>query len=204
YERVVFRRAMDRVLGRPGVRAERTAALAPARGRILEVGIGTGLNLDAYPDGVAGVTALAIDSELDPRAVARAARRRINVQLVTGDATRMPFEDGSFDTAVCTFLLCSVNDGAATVRELHRVLRRGGRLLFLEHVAQRTRGKRFLQYVLEPLSRVVSCGCSLVRDSVSTICDNGFQVDQLVDQDLPAMMWPHRRVVRGVASKVAP
>jgi hypothetical protein len=67
-------------------------------------------------------------------------------------------------------------------------------------VARRTRGQRFFQHVLNPLSLLVSCGCSLIRDSASTIASNGFHLDELVDHDMPAMLWPHRRVIRGVAS----
>ena len=122
------------------------------------------------------------------------------MQLVSGDATRMPFADTSFDTVVCTFLLCSVNDAAAAVREFRRVLRPDGQLLFLEHVAQRTRAKRVVQNVLNPLSLVCSCGCSLIRDSASTITNNGFQIEQIVDHELTAMPWSHRRVIRGVAT----
>jgi len=200
YERVVFRGAMERVLGRAPVCAERRETLARARGAILEAGIATGLNLEAYPTGVDSLIALGYERRLDPRAAARAEKRAIAVRLVSGDATCMPFHDGSFDTVVCTFLLCSVGDGAAAVREFRRVLRSDGHLLFLEHVAHRTGGKRLVQHILNPLSLLLSCGCSLVRDSAATIADNGFRFDELVDHDLGAMLWPHRRVIRGAAS----
>ena len=201
YERVVFRRAMDAVLGQPEVHAERVEALAHARGAILEVGIGTGLNLPAYPDRVTAIKALTLEAALDPRAAARAAERGIAVSLVSGDAERMPFDDETFDTVACTFLLCSVGDPSAVVREVRRILRPEGRLLFMEHVAYVAPGKRAIQRVLDPVSRVVSCGCSLVRESASTIADAGLQIEELVDLHLPAMTWPHRRVIRGVATR---
>jgi len=157
------------------------------------------MNLDVYADGINAITALAFEPALDPRAVTRAARRGLTVELVIGDARQMPLADASFDTVVCTFLLCSISDGAAAVREFRRVLRPEGRLLFLEHVLRRAPIERALQQVLNPLSLLLSCGCSLIRDSASTIANNGFLIEELNDRDLPAMLWPHRRVIRGTA-----
>jgi SAM-dependent methyltransferase len=200
YERVICNSAMDSVLDVPAIHAERALTLGPAQGRILEVGIGTGLNLQDYPARVETITAVSRDPELDERARARATARQLDVRFVMGDATKLPFADDQFDTVVCTFLLCSVNDAVATVRQFRRVLAPGGRLVFLEHVRSPHSGTRLVQRLLNPLSLVVSCGCSLIRDSATTITGNGFTLLDFIELDLPAMPLPYRRVVRGIAA----
>jgi ubiquinone/menaquinone biosynthesis C-methylase UbiE len=116
-----------------GMRARRRALLGRAEGRVLELGAGTGLNLAHYPD-----DAELVLSEPDPamraaleRRLARAGRP---AQVVAAPAEALPFGDGSFDTVVSTLVLCTVADAAAAIAEARRVLRPGGRLLFLEHV----------------------------------------------------------------------
>jgi len=200
YERVVFNAAMELVLGRASIRAERTAALAPARGAILEVGIGTGLNVPCYPEHVREVTALQLDSRRDPRLEHRTMARGLRVDVVTGDAQRMPLPDASFDTIVCTFLLCSIRDPAAALSEFNRVLRPDGSLLFLEHVGSAARATRTLQRILDPLHVLAACGCSLRRDTAAAIGANGFAIAELVDRDVGGVPWPYRRIIRGVAT----
>ncbi|MGI5121295.1 class I SAM-dependent methyltransferase [Marinactinospora thermotolerans] len=104
-----------------------------ARGRTLEIAVGTGRNLDRYPDGVE-VTGL----DLSPGMLARAARAAAGagrrVDLREGDARRLPFPDASFDSVVCTLALCEIPDQATAVDEMYRVLRPGGALLLLDHV----------------------------------------------------------------------
>jgi ubiquinone/menaquinone biosynthesis C-methylase UbiE len=112
---------------RRGMAAHRRALLAGVSGQVLEVGAGTGLNLPFY-----GPDTEVVLTEPDPAMRARAARRGATV--VDARAEALPFEDGAFDAVVCTLVLCTVDDPAAAVAELRRVLRPGGRLLFIEHV----------------------------------------------------------------------
>ncbi|HLU65036.1 MAG TPA: methyltransferase domain-containing protein, partial [Kofleriaceae bacterium] len=106
---------------------------------------------------------------------------------------------GAFDTAVATFVLCSVPDAGAAIGELRRVLRPGGRLLFLEHVAQPPGAGRLIQRALEPLNRVIACGCHLTRDTAALLAADFDLVEREVTE-LPALPWPVRRVVRGCAA----
>jgi ubiquinone/menaquinone biosynthesis C-methylase UbiE len=104
-----------------------------ARGRTLEVAIGTGLNLGLYPEDVE-LTGVDLSGGMLEMAGARAAGAHHRVALVQGDAQRLPFADAAFDTIVCTLALCAIPDQAAAVAEMHRVLAPGGRLLLVDHI----------------------------------------------------------------------
>jgi ubiquinone/menaquinone biosynthesis C-methylase UbiE len=104
-----------------------------AAGDTLEVAIGTGLNLPSYPPGVR-LTGIDLTSEMLALARERAAELGIRVRLCEGDAQALPFQDGTFDTVVCTYAMCSVPDERQTVLEMKRVLRGDGRLILVDHV----------------------------------------------------------------------
>jgi ubiquinone/menaquinone biosynthesis C-methylase UbiE len=196
YERAVFNPAMDWVLSRPAVQAERARLLAAARGSVLEIGVGTGLNLPHYPPAVTAITAAAPAAALDERAARRARDRGIAVELVNARAESLPFASGSFDTAVATFVLCTVADPAAAVDELARVLRPGGRILFLEHVVRRRGPGRLVQRVLDPIHRPLTCGCSLVRDTAAALAAR-FELEEIAELDLPGLPYTVKRLIRG-------
>jgi ubiquinone/menaquinone biosynthesis C-methylase UbiE len=131
--------------------APREWLCSQAVGRVLEVAVGTGLNLPRYPPGTA-VTGLDLS-----RAMLAIARERVAglgrpVALVEGDAQVLPFADRTFDTVVCTLGLCSVPDDRAAIAEMHRVLRPDGRLLLLDHVVASNVVVRAVQRLLEPVS----------------------------------------------------
>ncbi|MEV6444983.1 class I SAM-dependent methyltransferase [Amycolatopsis sp. NPDC051716] len=126
----------------------RAWACGQATGEVLEVAVGTGLNLPCYP---AEVTLTGVDLSEGMLAIARDRARRLGhpVTLREGDAEALPFAEASFDTVLCTFGLCAIPDPAAAVAEMVRVLRPGGRLILVDHVASSSRVVRGLQRLVE-------------------------------------------------------
>ncbi len=150
-------------------------ACAEARGRTLEVAVGTGRNLHHYPPGVHvwGV-------DLSPGMLALARQRaqdvEVPVHLVEGDAQALPFPGAAFDTVVCTLGLSSIPDDRAAVSEMHRVLRPGGTLVLLGHVAGPRRPVRALQRLLERLSIRRGVEDTQMRRTVGPLRESGFTV----------------------------
>ena len=160
---------------RAAIGAWRCRLAARAGGRVLEIGTGTGSQLRWYGDGLE-VVALEPDPEMAARARRQVVRAAAHVRIVEGQAEALPFPDGSFDTAVATFCLCSVTDPAAALAELHRVLVPGGRLLAIEHVHLSWQPGRRLQSLAAPAWASVAGGCRLDRDTVATVREAGFDL----------------------------
>lgn len=126
-------------------------ACSQASGRVLEVAVGTGLNLGLYPDDVT-LTGIDLSSEMLALARTRAAELGRAVDLLQGNAHALPFDSGSFDIVVCTFGLCAIPDDDAALGQMARVLAPGGRLILVDHVASTSRAARLVQRVLEVAS----------------------------------------------------
>jgi SAM-dependent methyltransferase len=178
---------------RRGIGEERRALLAEAHGRVLEIGAGTGLNLAHYPPGVDLVL-----TEPEPFMARRLSRRGVDVVGASADA--LPFDDDSFDTVVSTFVLCTVPDVAAALREVRRVLADDGRLLFLEHV-RAPEGSRLArrQDRLHRPWRALACGCNCNRDLLVEIGRVFPHVDAS-SREWPFVPQLVRPVVTGLAS----
>jgi ubiquinone/menaquinone biosynthesis C-methylase UbiE len=187
---------------RAGLRNMRAELLAEARGRTLELGAGTGLNLAHYTD---AVTELVL-TEPDPY-MARRLRNRLDheppapdrVEVVETHAERLPFEDGSFDSVVSTLVLCSVATPAAATGEIVRVLKPDGRLLYLEHVRSPDSGLARWQDRLERPWGWLGAGCHPNRDTVAELEAVGLETDSLVHDRMPKAPPIVRPVVRGIA-----
>lgn len=151
-------------------------ACARARGQVLEVAIGTGRNLPFYPSGVR-LTGVELSPGMLERARARADRCSSAVDLQLGDAQQLAFPEASFDTVVATLALCSIPDDRAAVREMARVLRPGGRLVLLDHVASPVMAVRAVQRLLDPLT-VRWQGDHLLRDPESVVRAAGLVVHE--------------------------
>jgi SAM-dependent methyltransferase len=164
-------RAADRL----GLRRARLRVAGGARGDTLEVGIGTGSNLRAYP---ADAVVHGVDISAPALSVAaeRADREGRAVVLVEGDASALPFADASFDTVIGTFVLCSVGDVAQSLREIRRVLRRGGTIRLLEHARSRHRTIGAIQELSAPAWARVSGGCRLDHDVFGAVHDAGLTI----------------------------
>lgn len=175
----IFATLYDPVLNaseRNGLAALRAGLLSEARGRTLELGAGTGLNLAHYP---AAVTELVLTEPEAPMAVRleeRVRARGLSAQVVRAGAEELPFAAGSFDTVVVTLVLCTVADLERSLAEIRRVLAPGGQLLFLEHVRHPDAARARRQARLTPIQRRVACGCHLDRDTPAAIAQAGLTV----------------------------
>ena len=187
-----FAASYDRMLAKAeeaGLRDQRRELIAEASGRSLELGAGTGLNLDHYPD---AVTKLVLTEPFEP--MARRLRERVtasgrDAEVVVAGAENLPFPDDAFDTVVSTLVLCTVDDVPATLAEIDRVLSPGGRLLFCEHVRSEEPARARWQDRLERPWRFVGHGCRPNRDTVATIDSSPLTLE---------------RVERGTLRKAAP
>ncbi len=147
---------------------------ARAQGRILEVGIGTGLNLRHYPAG-ATVTGIELSPAMLAIARQRAADLGRDVDLRTGDAEHLPFDEAAFDTVVCALSLCTIPDPAAAIGEMKRVLVPGGRLLLLDHIGSTWPPIYAAQWLLERLT-IRAAGEHFTRRQLPLVQAAGFEV----------------------------
>lgn len=204
-----FMRASERAC----LEAWRRELLAEVSGDVLEIGAGTGANLPFYPrarSGAASPSRLVLTesdrfmlAKLEARA--EGARKEgeegaLPIELVCASGDALPFPDASFDTVVSTLVLCTVPDVAATLGEVKRVLKAGGRLVFLEHVAADQDASRFRwQRRLEPIWKVFADGCHLTRRTGESIREAGFVIESEKRECMRRALPIIRPTVRGVA-----
>jgi ubiquinone/menaquinone biosynthesis C-methylase UbiE len=174
--------------------------LANARGRVLEIGVGTGLSFAHYPP-VEELVGVDPSEPMLRRARKRAAELGRNVALVEAPAEALPFEDGSFDTAVALAVLCSVDDPRRALAEIRRVLKPGGRLIFLEHVRSDEPELARWQDRLDRPWGWVAGGCHPNRRTLEAIEAAGLDVVELERRDLPDIPRLVRPNVLGVATR---
>jgi SAM-dependent methyltransferase len=157
----------------------RERVLSQAQGRVLEIGIGSGLNLPLYGPRVNTILGLDPAARLIAMAQDAANRCKIPVTLITGSAQAMPIDRGSIDTVVTTWTLCSIPDAGAALQEMRRVLKPGGRLLFVEHGSAPDENVRKWQNRLTPVWKRIGGGCHLNRPIRALIEDAGFSMIRL-------------------------
>jgi ubiquinone/menaquinone biosynthesis C-methylase UbiE len=185
------------------VNAERCVAVSEATGEALEIGVGTGANFTHYPSEVTGLTAIEPSRGMNTRARRTRDQASVPVRLVAGDGQSLPFASGSFDTVLALFVLCTISDPDRTLSEARRVLKPGGKLLFMEHVSAPEPGLRRWQRRLEPIWKRIGCGCHLTRDTESKIAAAGFEVTTIDRYWLPTAPRIVGWVIRGSARVTA-
>jgi SAM-dependent methyltransferase len=213
----------------------RRALLAEATGRVVEIGAGTGVNLDLYGNGIEDLTLVEPDPHMGAKLRERLAERaeadaaavvapsadaadapssggdasaddvaaaspvRPPARLVAAPAEAIPFPDDTFDTAVATLVLCTVPDPVAAVAELARVLKPGGRLLFIEHVRSDDPGSARWQDRFEKPWRFMADGCHCNRDTEANLHASSFRVESIDHGILPKSPPIVRPLIRGTA-----
>ena len=172
-----YDRSMARV-DKAGLSAHRQAVLAEASGRVLEIGAGTGSNLPFYGPGVESLTMTEPEVPMLRRLERKVRAQALGATVLRAPAEDLPFEDGTFDTAVSTLVLCGVDDQPRALRELRRVLRPGGRLLFIEHVRSDNPELSRKQDRMNGVNRfMVGCDCN--RPTLDSLQVEGFEVTKV-------------------------
>ena len=197
----LFALTYDRQLAKvekAGLGEQRRRLIGGASGRVLEIGGGTGANLRHYGPGVE----LTVTEPDEP--MLKRLRRRVDAEapetaVVQASAEALPFDDASFDTAVSTLVLCGV-DQARALGELRRVLRPGGRLLFLEHVRSEDPGRAHWQDRVNFLNRFVAC-CDCNRTTLASIEAAGFEVEEVEHTELAKTPPFVRPLIVGTAAR---
>ena len=182
-----------------GLREMRRATLGRASGRTIDIGSGTGANLGLYPEAVTELVLAEPDPHMLRKLRARVGEAGAGAEVVAAPAESLPFEDSSFDTAVFTLVLCTVPDPAAALSEAARVLRPGGRLLFVEHVRSKEAGLARWQDRLERPWHFFADGCHCNRDTVASIEASPLSVEVVEGERMPKAPPLVRPVVRGSA-----
>ena len=183
-----------------GLREVRRRLLADARGLVLEIGGGTGANLQLYGPGVETLTVTEPDQPMLRRLDRKVREQSPLTKVLRARAEELPFADDSFDTVVSTLVLCGVDDQAQSLREIRRVLRPGGRFMFIEHVrSDEPKVARFQDRMNRVNRFVVRCDCN--RATLDTIEAEGFEVTMLERTELPKAPRFTRPLIVGVATR---
>jgi SAM-dependent methyltransferase len=194
-----------------GLRERRRALLREASGRCLEIGAGTGLNLELWPDSAEGL----VLSEPDPHMAAKlrkhVAQSHRRVEVVEAPGERLPFGDSSFDTVAMTLVLCTAPDPGAVLREAGRVLSPGGRLLFLEHVRAEDPKLARWQDRLHGPWYAFGYGCNCNRATLARIEASPLEVERVHHGQMPKappivrpMIWGLARATKPLAASAKP
>jgi ubiquinone/menaquinone biosynthesis C-methylase UbiE len=179
YDRWILPPILDFAMRQQQLDKYRREVVAAAKGRVLEVGVGSGLNFPFYGGGVEVVVGLDPSPRLLAKARRRAAAAGVRAGFLQGSATAIPLENHTIDSVVMTWTLCSIPDPLAALREMRRVLKPGGRLLFVEHGLSPEPGIERWQHRLTPIWCHIAGGCHLDRKMDDLIRATGFALTEL-------------------------
>jgi ubiquinone/menaquinone biosynthesis C-methylase UbiE len=186
YDGWLFPRVLDLVMQQKQMVPFRERIGKAASGRVLDIGIGSGLNLPFYGERADHICGVDPSAELLQFAQQRAHKTHVPVELLRGSGEALPLDDESIDTVVMTFTLCTVNDAARTLAEIRRVLKPGGVLLFAEHGRVPDIGVARWQDRLTPIWKRVAGGCHLNRKPDDLMESAGFRIENLETSYLKA------------------
>jgi len=187
-----------------GLADRRRELLGHARGRVLEIGGGTGANLPYYGAAVDEVVLAEPEEPMARRLERKLTNSSLRARVVRAPAEALPFEDESFDVVVSTLVLCTVTDQSRTLAEIHRVLKPGGRLLFVEHVRSDDAKLARWQDRLNGLNRRLGHGCNCNRDTLAGIAGAGLEIVDVEHDSLKKAPPLARPLVLGIAQRARP
>ena len=176
YERYILPRLIDTACSQPPMTKLRSRYVAQAEGKVLEIGIGSGLNLSHYGNKVESITGVDPAEELTTKARERADAISPPVDVIGVSGESIPVESESFDSVVCTWTLCSIPNPQAAVSEMYRALKPGGKLIFVEHGRSDDPGIVKWQKRFEPMWKVIGGGCHLTRRADDLVAGGGFEI----------------------------
>jgi len=186
YDRYLLPTLIDVLCGIKPVQRQRAKIVPRAQGRVLEIGIGTGRNLPFYDKSrLRQLYGLDPAAQMHPKARQRMLDAGLEVELLELPAEKIPMADASFDTVITTFTLCTIPDAVAALREMRRVLKPGGVLLFCEHGTAPDASVRRWQDRLTPLWKPLAGGCHLNRDIPALLREGGFRIVDMEQLYLP-------------------
>jgi len=183
-----------------GLRNERRQLLASAEGATIEIGAGTGLNLDHYPESVTRLVLVEPDRHMRERLHRRAEGLGRGVEISDAAAEHLPFEDATFDTAVVTLVLCSVPNQETALAEIARVLKPNGRFLFLEHVRSDDANVAKWQDRIRPVYHSLA-GCNPNRETLAAIEASPLEVESVRHGVIPKAPRIERQMIVGTARR---
>ncbi|MFZ1802970.1 MAG: class I SAM-dependent methyltransferase [Nitrospira sp.] len=201
YATQIFPRLMDWVMARPAFSQLRESLLQLASGEVLEIGFGTGLNLRHYPTTITRLSIVDPATLLPAKVARRMAAAPYPIQTTHVTAENLPFPDRQFETVVSTWTLCTIPDPVLALHEVGRVLKPGGRFLFLEHGRSDDRTIAVWQDRLNPIQNVMGCGCHLNRQIDRLIIQSGLSIahlDRFSMQGVPRLVG---EMYRGTATR---
>lgn len=187
YSERIFPYLMDWSMSSPNLIEYRQTTLASVNGDVLEIGFGTGLNLSYYPEAIHKIVTIDANPAVD-----RLARKRIQMSPITVDnrilnGEHLPMADGTFDSVVSTFTLCSITNVEQAIREIYRVLKPGGKFFFVEHGLSNEPGIQVWQNRLTPIQKVIGDGCHLNRN-IRQLIEHEFDtltIEEMYAENLP-------------------
>lgn len=196
----VGRFVVTKACGAPPFRSMRERMIPVAAGDVLEIGIGSGHNLELYDrDRISTLVGVDPDTKLLALAHRRSCDLQRDVRLIEGAAEQLPVETRSIDTVVASYVLCTIPDTQTALAEIRRVLRPQGKLIFLEHAVGRGNILPHVQRKMNAGWRLLAGGCNLVRDPVSRITSSGFGIESLIENDFAGRMRFLGRHIAGIA-----
>jgi len=201
YSKYIFPWVLDKVMSQNFLQKKRKEILSAAQGKVLEIGLGTGLNLAEYPKYIKHITSVDVNPGMNHYVQKRskAAQKIIDHQVIT--AEKLPMADQTFDTVVSTWTLCSISNIHKALEEIYRVLKPNGKFIFIEHGLSNTKNIQKWQKRLSPFWQKIGDGCHLNRNIKTLISSHNFEITKYKEFDMLKMPKLTRYMYQGIAIK---